>query len=273
MRTRPRATRSTTTKAAASGAVLEPCLGFDHVSFAYDSQPAVEDINFVVRRGEFASILGPNGSGKTTLLKLVLGLVKPNRGIVSIFGEPVDEFRSWWRVGYVPQSVEGVSHQSPITVEEVVAQGLYRGFDPFGVWRRSNLESVVRSMEEVGVADLRRRRVSSLSAGQQQRVLVARALIRQPDLLVLDEPVAGVDAAGQEVFYSILRRLNQDQGITILIVTHDIGVVMREATTVACINRTMVFHGPPHKITRDELSALYGLQVDVLLHDALHEHR
>jgi zinc transport system ATP-binding protein len=128
-------------------------------------------------------------------------------------------------------------------------------------------------MEMVGVADLGRRRISALSTGQQQRVLIARSLVKEPKLLVLDEPEAGVDAAGQEQLYSILRRLNDEQGITILMVSHDIGAVMRAAKTVACINRTLVFHGPPHRITQRELSDLYGLPMDVLVHDLMHEHR
>ena len=246
------------------------CIG---VWFAYDSAPVVEDIDFVVHRGEVAAILGPNGSGKTTLLKLALGLIQPTRGEILLFGQRTDRFRAWHRVGYVPQAVEGLNTISPATVEEVVAQGAYRGFDPMAIWRRSTKRSVIEAMETVEVEKLRRRRISSLSVGQQQRTLVARSLVRRPEMLVLDEPVAGIDAAGQGQFYSMLRRLNEEDGITIIMVSHDIGAVMREATTVACINRTMVFHGPPHRVTHTELSALYGLRMDLLLHDALHEHR
>lgn len=259
--------------ATASGGRDAPCLECEHVWFAYDSVPAVEDIDLVVHRGEFAAVLGPNGSGKSTLLKLALGLMRPTRGSVRLFGQRPDRFREWHRVGYVPQAVEGINAHSPATVEEVVAQGLYRGFDPTGIWRRSAGESVLEALDNLEVADVRRRRMSALSAGQQQRAMAARALVRRPELLVLDEPVAGVDAAGQERFYAVLRRLNRERGITILMVSHDIGAVMREATTVACINRTMVFHGPPHRVSRQDLSALYGPHMDVLVHDALHEHR
>jgi zinc transport system ATP-binding protein len=250
-----------------------PCLEFDHVVFGYDSKPVIEDVTFAVGRGEFAAVLGPNGSGKTTLLKLGLGLARPTRGTVALFGERPDRFRQWDRVGYIPQAVEGLSAHFPSTVEEVVVQGLYRGFDPLAIWRRNGQGPVIRALETAGVADLRGKRISSLSVGQQQRTLIARALVRQPELLVLDEPVAGVDAAGQEQLYDMLRRLNSENGITILMVSHDIGAVMRAATTVACINRSLVFHGPPHRLTQQELSTLYGMPMDVLLHDALHEHR
>ena len=248
-------------------------LQFNHVSYRYDSVDALEDISFGVSEHDFVAILGPNGSGKTTLVKLALGLANPTHGEVLLFGTPAQKFDRWELVGYVPQTVDGIHTQFPATVKEIVEQGLYRGFDPVGFWRRGNDEAVWRCMETVGVADLARRRISALSLGQQQRTLIARSLVRGPRLLVLDEPETGVDAAGQEQLYSILRRLNADEGITILMVSHDIGAVMKEAKTVACINRTLVFHGAPHHITQRELSDLYGLPMDVLVHDLMHEHR
>lgn len=252
---------------------IRPRLKFSGVWFKYDAITVIEDISFSVHHGEFSAILGPNGSGKTTLLKLALGLVKPTQGRIELLGKSPDRFRAWEGVGYVPQTVDGLFSRFPATVEEVVVQGLYKGFDPLAIWRSNRQEAVVEALETTGVGHLARRRVSSLSVGQQQRILVARALVRRPELLVLDEPVAGVDTAGQEQFFAMLRRLNSEQGLTVLMVSHDIGAVMREATTVACINRTLVFHGPPHGITQKELSTLYGLPMDVLLHDGLHEHR
>ena len=249
-----------------------PCLEFQDVWFQYDSQPVVERITFTVSHGEFMAVLGPNGSGKTTLLKLALGLVRPTSGTVTLFGQPANQVRARGRMGYVPQTVDGMNNQFPATVEEVVVHGLYRGFDPLAIWRR-NSDAATRALEAVGMTDLANRRISSLSVGQQQRTMIARALVREPELLVLDEPVAGVDAAGQEQLYAMLRRLNRERGITVLMVTHDIGVVMREAETVACVNRTLVFHGPPHRITQKEISDLYGLPMDLLMHDTLHEHR
>ena len=252
---------------------LGTCLRFERVWFHYDSKPALEDVTFSIKLGEFAAILGPNGSGKTTLIKLVLGLEKPTRGTVTLLGQRPDRFRGWDQVGYVPQTVAGVETQFPATVQEIVAQGLYRGFDPLAVLRPNTQAELRQALETTGIADLRGRRISSLSVGQQQRTLIARALVRNPRLLVLDEPVAGVDAAGQEQIYEMLRRLNKDLGITILIISHDIGVILREATTVACINRTLVFHGPPHQIKQEVFSELYGVPTYLLLHDILHEHR
>ena len=250
-----------------------PCLEFRHVWFAYGAQTVVEDVTLKVEHGEFAAILGPNGSGKTTLLKLALGLLSPSRGEVLLFGAPVEKFRGWGRVGYVPQRLETAQADYPATAFEVVAQGLYRGPNLLSFFRIGSRAKVLQALETVGVANLAKKKLSALSVGQRQRVLLARALVREPDLLVLDEPVAGIDVAAEERFYGLLRRLNRERGITILMVTHDIGAVMTEATTVACINRTLVFHGPAHAITQRELSALYGIPMEVLLHDALHEHR
>ncbi len=253
--------------------VAQSPLQFENVWYQYDSEAVIEDVSLSVGPGEFVAILGPNGSGKTTLIKLALGLVTPSRGSVKLFGESPERFRDWNKIGYVPQAVEVIGTQFPATVEEVVAQGLYKGFDPFSLFRKSGQPAVRDAMETAGIAAIKRRRISSLSIGLEQRTLIYRARVRSPQLLVLYEPVDGVDAAGQEQLYSMLRRLNREHDMTILMVSHDIGAVMREATTVACINRSLVFHGPPHNITQKELSTLYGLPMDVLLHDVLHEHR
>jgi len=248
-------------------------LEFSKVWFSYGWEPVIEDVTFTLEKGEFAAVLGPNGGGKTTMLRLALGLVAPKSGSITLFGDEPTEFRHWRQVGYVPQVAEGIHSRFPATTEEVVAQGLYRGFNPLGVLRSAAQTHVLEAMETVDILELRGRRITSLSVGQQQRILIARALVREPQLLVLDEPLAGIDAAGQEQFHALLRRLNTELNMTILLVSHDIGAVMREATTVACINKAMVFHGPAHTLTQRELATLYGFPVDVLVHDALHEHR
>jgi zinc transport system ATP-binding protein len=259
--------------ATGNGAATAPPLEFRGTWFSYDGEPVVENINFTVTPGEFLALLGPNGSGKTTLLKLALGLLRPTRGEVLLFGQRPDRFRDWEKVWYVPQRVEAVESRFPATVREVVAFGLYRGLDPFAGLRSGTRVLIDQALELVGISELGGRRVSALSVGQQQRMLIARALARRPELLLMDEPVAGVDAAGQEQFHELVRRLNRDLGITIVLVSHDIGAVMRQASTCACINCELVFHGPVHRLTARELSHLYGFPVDVLLHDALHEHR
>jgi zinc transport system ATP-binding protein len=246
---------------------------FNETWFSYNSEPVVRDINFSITQGEFAAILGPNGSGKTTLMKLALGLLKPTSGQVLLFGEPAESFTDWHRVGYVPQRTQATESRFPASVREIVNFGSYSGFSPLAIFRRGRSSQVDDALEMAGITNLADRRVSDLSVGQQQRMLIARSLVRRPDLLVLDEPVAGVDAAGEEQFHTMVRRLNRDLGITIVMVSHDIGAVMREATTCACINRDIVFHGPVHQLDAQALSGLYGFPVDVLLHDPEHTHR
>jgi zinc transport system ATP-binding protein len=182
-------------------------------------------------------------------------------------------FSDWHRVGYVPQVATGIQERFPAKVAEIVAHGTYKGVSPWRFWRGTKTPDVMAALDAAGVAHLADRRIGELSVGQQQRVLVARALVGSPDLLVLDEPAAGVDAHGEELFNDLLLRLNRQDGISVLLVSHDIGVVMRHAKTVACINRSLVFHGEPHDLTKSELARLYGFPVEVLLHDALHEHR
>jgi zinc transport system ATP-binding protein len=251
----------------------EPVLEMAGVTFAYGERPAVEGVSLRIERGEFAAVVGPNGSGKSTLIRLALGLLRPQAGSVRLLDTPVERFREWTRVGYVPQLSSGVTGRFPITVAEVVAHGRYTGFDPLAIFRRAGGGEVREALEAVGAGHLAGRRIGELSVGQQQRVLVARGLVRWPDLLVLDEPIAGLDVGGEERIYGLLRRLNRERGMSILMVTHDIGTVLREASTVACINRTVSFHGAPHDLTQAELASLYGFPVEVLLHDALHEHR
>ena len=218
------------------------------------------------------AVFGPSGSGKSTLLRLMLGLLRPDSGEVRLFGTPTSNFRDWSRVGYVPQVVEELTGRFPATVEELVTQGASTGFSPLAIFRRRSPDSVLNALDTAGIPHLAGKRLSDLSVGQQQRALIARAIVRDPDLLVMDEPVAGVDVGGQDEFYSFLKTLVA-RGMAVVLVSHDVGVALREATSVACINKTLVFHGPPHQITGKEFHELYGLPIDILLHDDVHEHR
>ncbi len=215
----------------------------EHVCFSYGGEKVLEEVSLQIRRGDFLGIIGPNGSGKTTLLRIVLGLLHSECGHVRLFGTDVRAFHDWDRIGYVPQKAVVFESRFPANVFEVVMSGrcgragLGRRFDA------QDRDAGLRALETVGMAGYRKRLIGNLSAGQQQRVFIARALASSPELLVLDEPTVGVDLDAQEQFYSLLRRLNRDLGTTLVLVSHDIAVIAKEVTQLACLNRTLVFHG------------------------------
>ena len=213
------------------------------ISFQYDSMPVLEEVSFSIDEGDFLAILGPNGSGKTTLIKLILGLFRPTKGRVLLMGKPTEEFSSWSKIGYVPQKATHIDPFFPASAREVVAMAFLPGHPAARPGRREEDEAVGLALERVGMAAFRNRPIGSLSGGQQQRVIIARAIVNAPEVLFLDEPTAGVDAATQGLFYDMLHRLNEGQRITIILVTHDIGIVNKHVTKVACLNQRLVFHG------------------------------
>lgn len=219
-------------------------LSAEHVGFAYGAEPVVDDVSFSVAAGEFAALVGPNGSGKSTLLRLLLGLAAPHAGRVELFGSEPRRLRERWRVGYVPQR-PAVASDFPGTVEEVVTAGRLARTGWRGRLRRHDRDEISHAMESVALAGLRDRRVRELSGGQQQRAFIAKALASQPELLVLDEPVAGVDAESQRRFRESLVHLITDHDAAVLLVSHELGAVADVLDRVIVLKRTVVFDGRP----------------------------
>lgn len=222
------------------------------ISFFYDSFPVLEDVSFTIGRGDFLALLGPNGSGKTTLLKIILGLLKPARGRVLLMGKPVEEFKDWSRVGYVPQKATHIDPLFPASVKEVVSMGLLSGKKLSWGGGKEDAAAIDTALKKVGMEAYMGRPIGSLSGGQQQRVIIARAIVNAPALLFLDEPTTGVDAATQGLFYEMLHSLNADRKITIVLVTHDIGIVNRHISRVACLNQKLAYHGSHEDFCRSE---------------------
>jgi zinc transport system ATP-binding protein len=234
------------------------------VAYAYGGTPALDDVTFTVERGDFFGIIGPNGSGKTTLLKIMLGLLAPTGGAARLFGVAPGAFRDWRRVGYVPQTAR-LDPTLPMTAGEVVASGLVSGLGPLQRLGRDGRQRTLESLALVGMDKHVSARVGRLSAGQQQRVLIARALVSDPELLVLDEPTGGVDPAVQSSVYRLLRELHADRGVTLVLVSHDVGVVAKAVSRLACLNGSVIFCGPPAGFFGDEpLTRLYGSVVGVV---------
>ena len=236
------------------------------VSFAYADRPVIDDVSLTVAAGDFLGLVGPNGSGKTTLLELMIGLREPDRGSVSLFGEPAHASGERDRVGFVPQNAGDSAGEMPVTVREVVRMGRYPR-KLVGRLGDADRTAVADAMRRVDVTDLADRRVGRLSGGQRQRVFIARALAADADLLALDEPTVGVDAESREAFYTLLGELN-DEGITIILIEHDIGVVTTHASEIACLNRELYFHGDPETfVETNALADAYGGTQSVVHHD------
>ncbi len=245
---------------------MRPFVELEDVTVSYGEVRVLEGINLTVEPGDFLGIIGPNGSGKTTLLRIMLGLLEPERGQVRLFGHAPAAFRQWGRLGYVPQKAT-LDPTLPVTVHEVVATGLVPALGVFGRVGGAERRRITEVLEHVGMQAHAGARIGALSTGQQQRVLIARALVSRPELLILDEPMGGVDPEAQTSFYALLHHLNRERDVTLILVSHDIGVVAKEVTKLACLNRRLIFHGRPGDfLTEAALTALYGPSVRVVSH-------
>ena len=226
----------------------------------------LEDINLQIREGTFLGLIGPNGGGKTTLLRTILGLVKPDRGVVKVFGLPPNDRRNRGRIGYLPQRAYA-DLTFPVSAFDVVLMGRY---SHIGIWHRPSGEDRRRAMdklEAVGMAHLKDRPIGYLSGGEQQRVFIARALASEPQLLLLDEPTSGVDTTAQQSFYQLLGKLKEEYALTIVLVSHDIGVVPYHTDEVACLNHRLHLHGrSPDALDAETLGKVYGCEVELLVH-------
>ena len=206
--------------------------------FSYSGKEVLHGIDMVVEEGDFIAVVGPNGGGKTTLLKLVIGLLKPTRGTVRLRGRRAG--KQALEIGYVPQQIDH-NLSFPATALDVVIMGKHLPQNRLSFGRAAkDREDGLAALEKMGIGGLAGRKISDLSGGQRQRVLIARALVTEPELLVLDEPTASIDSRGQTEFYQLLQELNKD--LTILMVSHDLLSVSTYAKSVACVNKRLHYH-------------------------------
>lgn len=241
-----------------------------NASFRYNRENVLENINLEVPKGAFLGLVGPNGSGKSTLLKLILGLLKPQEGEISLFGQNQAKFKEWSRIGFVSQKANSFNSGFPANVYEVVASGLTGKIGLFRFIGKSRKAEIMHAIQAVGMEQFAYRNIGELSGGQQQRVFIARAIVSSPDILILDEPTVGVDAKNVQSFYDMLEVLNKDLGITLVLVTHDIGTITNKVTHIACLNKHLHFHGATaefEQLSPEDMSAIYHHDVHVLSHN------
>ncbi|SFM97747.1 metal ABC transporter ATP-binding protein [Thermodesulforhabdus norvegica] len=234
---------------------------FKDVSFAYGNNLVLDNVEFSIPEGDFVALMGPNGGGKTTLLKLCVGLLRPQRGTVQVFGKDPAEVRSM--IGYVPQETNPNAH-FPVRVIDVVMMGLLPDRIRHGKAQKKKVQKI---LDRMGLLDLENRKISELSGGQRQKVMIARALVSDPKILFLDEPTASVDRAFHTELYEMLRELNSR--ITIVVVSHDMSVLSSYVKSVACVNRRVVYHSRA-EITPGMIDALYHCPVELVAHGIPH---
>jgi len=230
-----------------------PLLKIEHLTVAYGSVVALQDVNLELAGRNLVGVIGPNGAGKSSLLKAILAMV-PQRGKITIEGQPINQARE--RIAYVPQRSD-VRWDFPVTVADVVMMGRYKSIGWVKFASKRDHQIVAESLEQVGMTEFRRRQISQLSGGQQQRVFVARALAQQADIMLLDEPLSGVDTSSQEVIIGLLNQL-RDAGKLIIMATHDLNAA-QECNCCCCINHRLVAIGTPGQIFQpDILAQTYG---------------
>lgn len=235
-------------------------VSFEQVDFSYNGEPMLVDVNLRIHEREMIGIVGPNGGGKTTLLRLMLGLLKPDRGKILVFGDA--PAKSSHRLGYVPQHLQ-FDNSFPVSALDVVLMGL-AGKSGFGPFSGKKIRLAEEALETVDLAEYRNSPFASLSGGQRQRALIARALASSPDMLLFDEPTANVDTTAGEKLYEILGRLNKE--MTILVVSHDIGFVNHHISSVVCVNHQVRVH-PTSALAGHNIIDLYGHDMALIRHD------
>ena len=228
---------------------------------------ALEGINIDVNQKDLIALIGPNGAGKSTLLKVILGLTKATSGSIKLFGSP-DLAKNLKYVGYVPQSAQARDPNLPFSVYETVMLGRTPVAGLFHGMKDEDRQKVEETLKLFGIYELKDRKIGQLSGGQSQRVFLAKAMVAEPKLLLLDEPTSGVDTTSKKEFYNILDHLNKERGITVILSSHDIGVITKIANRVLCVNRSQFFCGENEDFAADvEIHKVYDHPVEIMDHD------
>ena len=244
-----------------------PVIEVKDLSVRRGNEMVIKDATFTISRGDYVGIVGPNGGGKTSLLLTLLGIIPLERGTIRLFGKDISSFSQWERIAYVSQDATNFDVNFPLTVRELVSLGRIRRNLIGRKLRKDDWNAVDETLRFMGIENIAHRRIGELSGGQKQRVFVAKALVRNPDIIFLDEPVTGVDAETQEKFYKKLSDLNITRGTTIMIVSHDLAAVFCRMSKVMCVNRAVHMADITEELEPDEiLKKVYGEHFHFVFH-------
>jgi zinc transport system ATP-binding protein len=222
---------------------MKPILEVKNLSFGYGSTEILSNLSFVVEKGDYIALAGPNGAGKTTLMKTVLNLTGKYQGEVILFGELSQEFSAWQKIGYLPQKTDLFNPLFPATAKEVVKLGLLSGKKFPRHFNAKDNKRALEVLSEMGIEELQNRPIMELSGGQQQRVFLARSLVSNPELLILDEPSTALDPQTREIFFDIIDKLNKKRKVAIILITHDTAHIGRHAEKLMYLDKKIVFYG------------------------------
>lgn len=240
------------------------------LSFKYDTMDILKDISFDLEVGDYVGLVGYNGSGKSTLIKVILGLLKPYAGSVMLLGQPLKQFNSWNKIGYMPQNISLLNPIFPATVEEVISLGLLSGKKFPKIMTGTDKKTINEALDYLNIVDLKKQLIGNLSGGQQQKVFLARAIVTKPALLVLDEPSNALDSTSREQFFTILQELNKKHGTSIIFITHDIGQIGKYANKLMYLEHKIVFYGSLIDFCKsDNMSKQFGTETQ---HIICHQH-
>jgi len=242
----------------------------EKISFGYGVVPVLKDISFTIKQGDFVGVVGHNGSGKTTLIKIILGLLPQKEGTVTLFGEPGGKFAGWEKIGYLPQNLSVINPLFPVTVKEAVGLGLLSAKRFPKLFVKQDREKVGAVLADLQILNLQNRLMSELSGGQLQRVMLARALVNRPELLILDEPTNAIDAETRKTFFSYIHSLSQKNRMTIILITHDMGCVGEYADKILYLDKVALFYGSFDQFKKSaKMIEVFG---DELSHFISHRH-
>jgi zinc transport system ATP-binding protein len=223
--------------------IMNSCISVDNLTIRYGQTDVITHASFSVKSGDFVGIIGPNGAGKTTLIKSLLGLVPISEGTISLYGQSFKAFSQWEKINYLPQNLKTLNPLFPATVEEIVFLGLLSSKKLPHRFSLDDKTKVHTVLEKLGIANLKHTVIQKLSGGQQQKVMIARSLVSEPEILIMDEPTTALDPSSRDTFMQLLRALHTTQHATILLVTHDTNLVCQYADKLMYVDKTIIYYG------------------------------